>query len=102
MSLLESREIITEFMKNLSMVKEMDDRYKIMEEICKNGEVTMAELLGKRRDRPIVDFRHILFYTLRERAGMTIAEIARETGKNHSTVINGINKIKSYSIPYVH
>jgi chromosomal replication initiation ATPase DnaA len=53
------------------------------------------DLQRKTRKREIVDARNIVIYNLYPYAG-SLAEIGREFGKDHTTIINSRNRYKDY------
>ncbi len=56
--------------------------------------VSLADLIGKKRNKELVYPRHMSMYILREDLDMSFPEIGREMGgKDHTTVMHGYNKI---------
>lgn len=53
-----------------------------------------VDILKKSRSRHLVDVRHCVMYSLRERS-YTLAFIAKMFDKNHATVIHATKKMKS-------
>ncbi|MBE7035303.1 MAG: chromosomal replication initiator protein DnaA [Ruminococcaceae bacterium] len=58
--------------------------------------VTSDEILSSKRTKEIAYARHIAMYLMREFTGQSLPEIGKELGgRNHATVLNGINNIKN-------
>lgn len=62
--------------------------------IAEHYGITVADLIGKKRNKELVYPRHITMYLLREELDMSFPVIGRELGgKDHTTVMHGYNKI---------
>ncbi|ERJ85090.1 replication initiator protein DnaA [Peptostreptococcaceae bacterium oral taxon 113 str. W5053] len=70
----------------------------IKEQICKTYNISMEELLSKTRSKNIAFPRQICMYLFRELTDLSLVNIANEFGRDHTTVIHGIEKIKSMII----
>ncbi len=58
--------------------------------------LTPEDILGPRRDKPIVHPRHIAYYLCRELTSLSNKRIGDEfNGRDHATIINGIGKIRT-------
>lgn len=58
--------------------------------------ITSEDILGPRRDKPIVQPRHIAYYLCRELTSLSNKRIGDEfNGRDHATIINGIGKIRT-------
>lgn len=57
--------------------------------------LTPDEILSAKRTQEIAYARHIAMYLLREFAHLSLPKIGKELGRNHATIINGINNIKA-------
>lgn len=58
--------------------------------------ITPEDILGPRRDKPIVQPRHIAYYLCRELTSLSNKRIGDEfNGRDHATIINGIGKIRT-------
>lgn len=57
--------------------------------------LTSDEILSSKRTQEISYARHIAMYLLREFAHLSLPKIGKELNRNHATIINGINNIKS-------
>jgi chromosomal replication initiator protein len=58
--------------------------------------LTAEDILGPRRDKPIVHPRHIAYYLCRELTSLSNKRIGDEfNGRDHATIINGIGKIRT-------
>lgn len=57
--------------------------------------LTSDEILSSKRTQEISYARHIAMYLMREFTGLSLPKIGKELGgRNHATIINGINNIK--------
>lgn len=57
--------------------------------------LTSDEILSSKRTQEISYARHIAMYLMREFTGLSLPRIGKELGgRNHATIINGINNIK--------
>ena len=68
----------------------IDQIYTAIEKIMK---VTRKEIESGSRSKDIVLARQLTMYILKNHFGKQVTEIARETGKQHSTVIHSLKKI---------
>ncbi len=58
--------------------------------------LTSDEILSAKRTQEISYARHIAMYLMREFTGLSLPRIGKELGgRNHATILNGINKIKN-------
>ncbi len=58
--------------------------------------LTSDEILSSKRTQEISYARHIAMYLMREFTGLSLPKIGKELGgRNHATILNGINNIKS-------
>ncbi len=56
--------------------------------------LSVADLIGKKRNKELVYPRHILMYILKEELSLSYPQIGRELGgKDHTTIMHGYNKI---------
>ena len=57
--------------------------------------MTSDEILSSKRSQEIAYARHIAMYLIREFTNLSLPKIGKELGgRNHATILNGINKIK--------
>jgi chromosomal replication initiation ATPase DnaA len=69
------------------------NRRKIIAEVCREEDVTLAALLSKRRTSNLVRARWKAMHRLRELLNLSYPEIGRSLGHmDHSTVIHGIRQ----------
>ena len=61
--------------------------------VCADYGVTMLDLLSKRRDRRAVEPRHVAMWLARHCTLHTLPAIGREFGRDHTTVMNAIERI---------
>lgn len=58
--------------------------------------ITSDEILSSKRTQEISYARHIAMYLMRECTGLSLPKIGKELGgRNHATILNGINNIKA-------
>lgn len=81
---------------NCKYVGNVDDNVKVKvlkNIICTNMNVTEEELLSKRRNRYIVDARHLFTYLIKQETDFSLSTIGRMIGgKDHATVLHS-NKV---------
>lgn len=57
-----------------------------VENVCRAMKVSVADVMGNARFRPIVRARHVVFYVLHQR-GQSLAQIGRRMGCDHTSVM---------------
>lgn len=69
----------------------------ILKLVCEMYGVTNEEIKHKRRDRRIVEARHVLSWMLVKKMGLTLSEVGRTFlgGRDHTTVINSIERFNN-------
>lgn len=68
----------------------------VIREVCQFYNITIKEIKGQRRLKPLVLPRQICMYLLREINGLGLQNIGELLGrKDHTTIIHGINKIET-------
>lgn len=68
----------------------------ILGEISRYFDLPMEEILSLKRDRPLVDARHIAMYLCRELTDLSLPRIGqRFGGRDHSTVMHATSKIRT-------
>ncbi|MBE7092596.1 MAG: chromosomal replication initiator protein DnaA [Clostridiales bacterium] len=68
----------------------------IISTVAEYFNITPEDILGPRRDKPIVQPRHIAYYLCRELTSLSNKRIGDEfNGRDHATIINGIGKIRT-------
>ena len=68
----------------------------VIREVHKYYQVSIEDLLGKKRTKEIVIPRQVTMYLLRHEANLSFPEIGREIGgKDHSTIMHGCSKIEA-------
>ena len=72
----------------------------IIEETCREFKVTTEELLGNKRNARIVTARQVVFYLTRKHTDMTLKEVGTQLNRHHSTVIHGVESVKSRRVIY--
>lgn len=67
----------------------------IIETVADYFSIEIDDLLGPKREKVIAQPRQIAYYLCCEMAGMSSSKIGDEFNRDHSTVLNGIGKIRS-------
>jgi chromosomal replication initiator protein len=68
----------------------------ILEATSKMFGIPVEEIIGKKRQRPLVTARQVAMYVFREATDLSYPAIAREFGgRDHTTVIHAVEKISS-------
>lgn len=67
----------------------------IIECVCDRYNVTIEDLLSKKRSKQIAYPRQIAMYVARRLLDISLVNIASSFGKDHSTVMHGIKKIET-------
>ena len=65
----------------------------VIDAVCKHYSVSRRAIMGKARSRIIARPRQVLMYLLRTELGLPLEEVGRLVGRDHSTVIHGVDKI---------
>ncbi|MEP7166944.1 MAG: chromosomal replication initiator protein DnaA [Candidatus Woesebacteria bacterium] len=68
---------------------------EVIKTVAAHFKVTTSQLTGPRRSRPLVDYRHIAMFILYEDLKISLMQVGAEFGgKDHTSVIHAVNKIK--------
>ena len=87
-------EAIKEFL-NKSDDPHINTEY-ILSVVANYFNVTSDEILSSKRTQEIAYARHIAMYLIREFTNLSLPKIGKELGgRNHATILNGINNIKA-------
>lgn len=87
-------EAIKEFL-NKSDDPHIDTEY-ILSIVANYFNITSDEILSSKRTQEISYARHIAMYLIREFTNLSLPKIGKELGgRNHATILNGINNIKA-------
>ena len=66
----------------------------IQEEVCRHYGITIAELIGDKRDKRVVMPRQVAMYLARELTQTSLPALGRAFGgRDHTTVLYAVNKI---------
>lgn len=78
--------------KQIVLPEGMPPWKRILQEAAANYRVSVEDILGGRRTRPIVRARHEAAYRMHHELRMSFPAIGRRLGgKDHTTIINGVN-----------
>jgi chromosomal replication initiator protein len=67
---------------------------EIIEAVAQAHNLRVADLISKKRTRPLTDPRHIAMYLARRLTGLSFPELGREFGgRDHSTIQHGVSKV---------
>ncbi len=58
--------------------------------------IEYEDLFSKKKRKPIAEARFMCFYILRIYFGWLYKKIGKEFGKDHTTIMHGVNKCKDY------
>jgi hypothetical protein len=72
----------------------------IAQEVCAKHKLTLKELQGVRRFKKIAIARREVFWRLRQELGMSLLDIARKMGKDHTSVLHGLRVYARENSPY--
>lgn len=67
---------------------------QVLSTISKHYHISSEEILGPRRNKEFVHPRQILMYLLRNELDYSYPKIGRELGKDHTTIMHGVEKIE--------
>lgn len=62
----------------------------LAQEVCAKHQLTLKELQGQRRFKKYSDARRELFWRMRTELRMSLLDIARKMGKDHTTVLHAL------------
>ncbi len=79
---------------NLKFGKQDGLQIKILKSICEYYRVTESEVKQKSRKRQLVWCRQVYCYLCLRLTSMTLVEIGKEFGQDHTTVIHSNDTIK--------
>ncbi|MFM8944125.1 MAG: chromosomal replication initiator protein DnaA [Actinomycetota bacterium] len=65
----------------------------ILEETARYFSLSVDDLTGKSRSRPLATARHVAMYLVRECTGMSLIKIGELFDRDHTTALHGITKI---------
>lgn len=83
-------------MKNKTQKAEVIER--IEEVVIQASDITAKGLYSDDRAREFVDARQAVWYVAHELLGYSASYLARLYGKDHTTVLSGINRIKADAV----
>src|SRR5690606_9856807 len=66
----------------------------VIEAVCEHFNVSEKDLRGRARTRDIAHPRQVAMYLLREETEISLEEVGRTLGRDHTTVMHGIRKIE--------
>lgn len=92
---LTGRELIPQIVNRLLTSTSSKQGIKaIMQTVLDYFNLSIEELMGKKRDRKTALARHIAMYLMREEGNYSFSEIGKElSNRNHATIIHGWEKI---------
>ncbi len=68
----------------------------IIDAVAEYFGLSREDLIGARRDKTVVQPRHVAYYLCRELTDLSTTRIGEEfNGRDHATIINGIGKIRT-------
>lgn len=67
----------------------------IIDSVCKYFNVTPKELRMRKRNRELVDPRHICMYLIKMKTNMQVTKIGDLFDRDHTTVLHGVKSVKN-------
>ena len=67
---------------------------KILKQVSKKHGVSVEDIKSKKKTDSIANARHISIYVIRKLTDLSLKEIGKVFGRDHSTVISSINKVE--------
>lgn len=72
----------------------------LLELFCTVNNISIQDIKGRSRKNGLPLFRHVFAYLMRTELNVTLQNIGDVLGRNHDTILYGINKISDYlSVP---
>lgn len=69
---------------------------RILEVAVKVSGIPMNELCGESRVSEVVRARHLSYWLMNRRVGLTLTACAKSFNKNHATVLHAVRKVDDY------
>ncbi len=76
--------------------EKFEDQYDLLRRVCHETGLSMGDLLYNRGCEYHSLSRHTLWHLLSEKFNWGPSRIMKETGRDHSTVIYGLDKVRKY------
>ncbi len=68
---------------------------EVIKTVAAHFKVTTAQLLGTRRSRPLVDYRHLAMFILYEDLKLSLVQVGMEFGgRDHTSIMHAVKKVK--------
>lgn len=83
--------VLTEYYIDLAPEARRDE--KILKAVCEQCGIEREKLMSVQRDKNSIQARYIAYYLLQELAQMSLSQIGKMFGKDHSTVMNGLKRL---------
>lgn len=83
--------VLTEYYIDLAPEARRDE--KILKAVCEQCGIERSKLMSVQRDKNSIQARYIAYYLLQELAQMSLSQIGKLFGKDHSTVMNGLKRL---------
>lgn len=68
----------------------------ILREVARAWSVQVDDLLARRRDQYIVPARQVAMYLVRERVGLSLLDLGKLFGRDHTTIKHAVVKAPAY------
>lgn len=68
--------------------------HEIIEAVCKYFNITVRDLKSQKRDRVLVDPRHICMYIIRTKTPMQLNKIGKLFDRDHTTIMHAVRSVK--------
>lgn len=71
---------------------------EVIRTVANHFKVSTAQLIGDKRTRPLVDYRHVTMFLLYKDLGIPLVQIGVEfSGRDHTSVMHAVEKIEKLS-----
>ena len=67
---------------------------KILKQVSKKYGISLEDIKSKKKTDSIANARHISIYVIRKLTDLSLKEIGKVFGRDHSTIISSINKVE--------
>jgi len=68
----------------------------IIAEVSSRSGLTVERLLGRSKAKPVADRRLVAYWLTRQLTELSLAEIGKCFGRDHSSVVSGINRVSRW------
>ena len=69
---------------------------RILNTVSKKNGITVEDITSKKRTDSIANARHVAIYIMKSLTEMSLKDIGKIFGRDHSTILSSINKVETY------